>query len=63
MLIDGKSPLVSNALPFEIGSFRTRGVLTNYDAFLGGAPAEISPEQSGEQRGRLPLHPTVNDFR
>jgi murein DD-endopeptidase MepM/ murein hydrolase activator NlpD len=63
MVIDGKSPLVSNALPFEIDAFRTRGTLTNYDAFLGGARAEISPEQSGAQRGRLPLHRTVNDFR
>ena len=32
MLIDGKSPLTSDALPFEIGSFRTRGTLTNYEA-------------------------------
>jgi peptidase M23-like protein len=63
MLIDGKAPLTSGALPFEVGSFRTRGVLTNYDAFLGGARAEISPEQSGEKRGKLPLHRTVNDFR
>jgi murein DD-endopeptidase MepM/ murein hydrolase activator NlpD len=63
MVIDGKSPLVSDALPFEIDRFRTRGTLTNYDAFLGGAPAEISPEQSGAQRDRLPLHRTVNDFR
>ena len=63
MLIDGKATLTSNALPFQIGSFRTRGVLTNYDAFLGGAKAEISPEQRGEQRDRLPLHRTVNDFR
>jgi murein DD-endopeptidase MepM/ murein hydrolase activator NlpD len=63
MLIDGKAPLTSDALPFEIGSFRTRGVLMNYDAFLGGQKAEISREQSGEQRARLPLHRTVNDFR
>jgi murein DD-endopeptidase MepM/ murein hydrolase activator NlpD len=63
MLIDGKAALTSNALPFQIGSFRTRGVLTNYDAFLGGAKEEISPEQRGEQRDRLPLHRTVNDFR
>ena len=63
MLIDGKSPLTSDALPFEIGSVRTRGTLTNYDAFLKGAKAEISQEHSGEQRGRLPLHRTVNDFR
>jgi murein DD-endopeptidase MepM/ murein hydrolase activator NlpD len=63
MLIDGKSPLTSDALPFEIGSFRTRGTLTNYDAFLKGAKAEISQEQSGEQHRRLPLHRTVNDFR
>ena len=63
MLIDGKAPLTSGALPFEIGSFRTQGTLTNYDAFLGGAKAEISPEQRGEQRDRLPLHRTINDFR
>jgi murein DD-endopeptidase MepM/ murein hydrolase activator NlpD len=63
MIIDGKSPLVSNALPFEIGSFRTDGTLTNYDAFLQGDAAEISAEQSGVQRERLPLHRTVNDFR
>ena len=63
MLIDGKAPLTSEALPFEIGSFRTRGVLMNYDAFLGGQKAKISREQSGEQRARLPLHRTVNDFR
>jgi hypothetical protein len=63
MVIDGKSPLVSEALPFEIDRFRTRGVLTNYDAFLGGARAEISSEQSGAQRDRLPLHRTVTDFR
>jgi murein DD-endopeptidase MepM/ murein hydrolase activator NlpD len=63
MLIDGKAPLTSSALPFEIGSFRTRGVVANYDAFLGGQKAEISSKQSGEQRSRLPLHRTVNDFR
>ena len=63
MVIDGKEPLVSDAVPFEIDSFRTRGVLTNYDAFLSGATAEISPKQSGAQRERLPLHRTVNDFR
>ena len=63
MLIDGKESLTSGALPFEIDSFRTRGVLTNYDALLGGANAKISPEQRGEQRDRLPLHRTVNDFR
>jgi murein DD-endopeptidase MepM/ murein hydrolase activator NlpD len=63
MLIDGKAPLTSDALPFEIGSFYTRGTLNNYDAFLGGAKAKISPEQSGEQHRRLPLHRTVNDFR
>jgi hypothetical protein len=63
MVIDGKSPLVSEALPFEIDRFQTRGTLTNYDAFLGGAPAEITPEQSGAQRDRLPLHRTINDFR
>jgi murein DD-endopeptidase MepM/ murein hydrolase activator NlpD len=63
MLINGKAPLTSSALPFEIGSFRTRGVLANYDAFLGGQKAEISSKQSGEQRSRLPLHRTVNDFR
>jgi murein DD-endopeptidase MepM/ murein hydrolase activator NlpD len=62
MVIDGKEPLTSGALPFEIDSFRTQGVLTNYDAFLGGAKAKISPEQPGEQRDRLPLHRTVNDF-
>src|SRR5215213_8640745 len=63
MIIDGKSPLVSDALPFEIDRFRTRGTLTNYDAFLGGAREEISPEQSGAQRDRLPLHRIVNEFR
>jgi hypothetical protein len=63
MLIDGKESLTSGALPFEIDSFRTRGVLTNYDALLGGANAKISPEQRGEQRDRLPLHRTVSDFR
>jgi hypothetical protein len=63
MLIDGKEPLTSHALPFEIDSFRTQGVLTNYDAFLTGAKAKISPGQRGEQRDRLPLHRTVNDFR
>ena len=63
MLIDGKAPLTSNALPFEIDAFHTRGVMTNYDAFLGGAVAQISPEQRGKQRDRLPLHRTVNDFR
>ena len=63
MIIDGKSPLLSNALPFEIDSFRTQGILTNYDAFQRGASAEISPRQSGVQHERLPLHRTVNDFR
>ena len=63
MLIDGKEPLTSHALPFEIDAFRTQGVLTNYDAFLTGAKAEISSEQRVEQRDRLPLHRTVNDFR
>jgi hypothetical protein len=63
MMIDGKAPLTSGALPFEIDSFHTRGVVTNYDEFLGGAKAQISPEQRGEQRNRLPLHATVNDFR
>jgi len=63
MLIDGKAPLTSHALPFEIDAFRTQGVLTNYDAFLSGAKAKISPEQRGEQRDRLPLHRTVNNFR
>ena len=63
MVIEGKSPLVSDALPFEIDRFRTRGTLTNYDAFLGGARAEITPEQSGAQRDRLPLHRIVNEFR
>jgi hypothetical protein len=63
MLIDGKEPLTSHALPFKIDSFRTRGVLTNYDAFLTGAKAKISSGQRGEQRDRLPLHRTVNDFR
>jgi hypothetical protein len=63
MLIDGKEPLTSHALPFEIDSFRTQGVLTNYDAFLTGAKAKISSGQRGEQRDRLPLHRTVNDFR
>jgi murein DD-endopeptidase MepM/ murein hydrolase activator NlpD len=63
MLIDGKEPLTSHALSFEIDSFRTQGVLTNYDAFLTGAKAKISPGQRGEQRDRLPLHRTVNDFR
>ncbi|HYZ05677.1 MAG TPA: M23 family metallopeptidase [Rubrobacter sp.] len=63
MIIDGKEPLTSGAVPFEIDSFYTRGVLTNYDAFLSGAKAEISPKQSGKQRDRLPLHRTVNDFR
>ncbi len=63
MVIDGKEPLTSGAVPFEIDSFYTRGVLTNYEAFLSGAKAEISPKQSGKQRDRLPLHRTVNDFR
>jgi hypothetical protein len=63
MLIDGKAPLTSHALPFEIDSYSTRGVLDNYDGFLGGAKAQMSPEQSGEQHTRLPLHRTVNDFR
>jgi murein DD-endopeptidase MepM/ murein hydrolase activator NlpD len=63
MMIDGKAPLTSGALPFEIDSFHTRGVLTNYDEFLGGAKAQISRQQRDEQRNRLPLHATVNDFR
>ena len=63
MMIDGKTPLTSGALPFEIDSFHTKGILTNYDDFLGGAKAQVSPEQRGEQRNRLPLHATVNDFR
>ena len=63
MLIDGKAPLTSGALPFETGSFRTQGTLTNYDAFLAGAKAKVSSGQRGEQRDRLPLHRTVNDFR
>jgi murein DD-endopeptidase MepM/ murein hydrolase activator NlpD len=63
MLIDGKAPLTSHALPFEIDAFRTQSVLTNYDAFLSGAKAKISPEQRGEQHDRLPLHRTVNNFR
>jgi hypothetical protein len=50
-------------LPFEIDSYSTRGVLDNYDGFLGGAKVQMSPEQSGEQHTRLPLHRTVNDFR
>jgi hypothetical protein len=50
-------------VPFEIDSFRTQGVLTNEDAFQEGAKAEISPEQKGAQRHRLPLRRTVNDFR
>ena len=63
MLIDGKSPLTSDALPFEIGPFRTRGTLTNYDALLGGDKDKISSKRSGEQHDWLPLHRTVNDFR
>jgi murein DD-endopeptidase MepM/ murein hydrolase activator NlpD len=30
MLIDGKAPLTSHALPFKIGSFRTQGLLNNF---------------------------------
>jgi hypothetical protein len=63
MLIDGKAPLTSHALPFDIDSFRTQGRLTNYDDFLGGAKAQISAEQRGEHRDRLPLHRTVNVLR
>lgn len=63
MVIDGQSPLVSDALLFEITSFLTRGTLTNYYAFLGGSRAQISSGQSGAQRERLPLHCTVNSFR
>jgi murein DD-endopeptidase MepM/ murein hydrolase activator NlpD len=63
MLIGGKTPLTSGALPFETGSFRTQGTLTNYDAYLAGAKAKVSSGQRGEQRDRLPLHRTVNDFR
>jgi hypothetical protein len=63
MLIDGKAPFTSRALPFEIDSFRTQGRLTNYDDFLGGAKAQISAEQRGEHRNRLPLHRTVNVLR
>jgi hypothetical protein len=62
-IMDGPSVLLSNGLPFEIDSFRTVGRLTNYDAFQEGAAAEISPEQSGEHRRKLPLHRTVNNFR
>ncbi len=62
-IMDGPSVLLSNGLPFEIDSFRTVGTLTNYDAFQEGASAEISPEQSGEHRRKLPLHRTVNNFR
>jgi murein DD-endopeptidase MepM/ murein hydrolase activator NlpD len=62
-IMDGPSYLLSNGLPFEIDSFRTAGRLTNYDAFQEGASAEISPEQSGEHRRKLPLHRTVNTFR
>jgi Peptidase family M23 len=62
-IMDGPSFLLSNGLPFEIDSFRTVGRLTNYDAFQEGASAEISPEQSGEHRRKLPLHRTVNNFR
>ena len=62
-IMDGPSFLLSNGLPFEINSFRTEGRLTNYDAFQEGAPAKISPEQSGGHRRELPLHRTVNSFR
>ena len=62
-IMDGPSFLLSNGLPFEIDSFRTEGRLTNYDAFQEGAPAKISPEQSGGHRRELPLHRTVNSFR
>jgi murein DD-endopeptidase MepM/ murein hydrolase activator NlpD len=62
-IMDGPSYLLSNGLPFEIDSFRTAGRLTNYDAFQDGATAEISPEQSGVHRHKLPLHRTVNTFR
>ena len=41
----GKEPLTSHALPFEIDSFLTQGVLTNDDAFLGGAEGGTPPNK------------------
>jgi hypothetical protein len=54
-VMDGRSPLGSDGLPYVFRAFRSVGTVANPDEVLSGAPARFAGSSSGSFTGRLPL--------
>ena len=62
-VMDGPEPLASNSLPYEFTRFTGQGVVSNFEAVIGGSPAEIDAiTLSGPFRKVLPLDQQVVNF-
>ena len=62
-VMDGRSALSSNGLPYVFRSFTGRGVVTDEAPLFAGTPAPIARDRlAGPRRNRLPLNDQVIDF-
>lgn len=63
-VMDGKSPLAANGLPYVFRSFTGIGALADPDddGFETGAPMKIDPTLTGPHQNQLPLNNQVVDF-
>jgi hypothetical protein len=61
-LMDGRSPLASNGIPYRFSHFAVAGRLTNFGGLFEGKAAKVAPEFRGAHRNELPLNLQVVDF-
>jgi hypothetical protein len=61
-LMDGRSPLASNGIPYRFSRFSVAGSLANFGGLFEGEAAKISPKFRGPHRDQLPLNLQVVDF-
>jgi hypothetical protein len=61
-LMDGRSPLASNGIPYRFDRFAVAGRLANFGGLFEGQAAKIVPELRGPHRNQLPLNLQVIDF-
>jgi hypothetical protein len=62
-VMDRRSPLVSDGLPYEYRFFTSEGLVANPDELFAGEPAVFDPSLSGSHFHRLPLELQSVDFR
>ena len=61
-IMDGRSPLQSNGLPFVFDRFTGTGLATDLEGMPGGLPLPIADRMSGPRTNRMPIAQQVIDF-